>query len=237
MLGTAYDKYLGGRDFDDVLVDKFTLEFNEKHKFDLNKNAKSKFRLRSACEKVKKVLSANATTVLNIECLLDDKDVKSTITRSEFEVLVEPLVKRLTGPLEQALLNAKLTIQQVDAVELVGGSTRIPIVKETLANFFGGSINGENKLSTTLNLDEAVARGCALQCAIISPVFKVRDFTVVDWNAYPVILEWDGDIVPTPKEGEKDVSVEIFPVASQIPSAKVSKINLECNSSSNLSSR
>jgi heat shock protein 4 len=120
-----------------------------------------------------KTLSANANTVLNIECLLDDKDVRATVNREEFEELMAPLVNKLTAPLQLMLDNANVSIKDVDAVEMIGGSTRIPLIKSVLAKFFGGSLDGENKLSTTLNQDEAVARGCALQCAILSPVFKV----------------------------------------------------------------
>jgi molecular chaperone DnaK (HSP70) len=111
--------------------------------------------------------------VLNIECLLDDKDVRATVNREEFEEMMAPLVAKLTAPLQMMLDNANVSIADVDAVEMIGGSTRIPLIKSVLAKFFGGSLEGENKLSTTLNQDEAVARGCALQCAILSPVFKV----------------------------------------------------------------
>lgn len=79
--GTAYDRNLGGRDFDSVIAENYVTEFNAKYKLDINSNAKAKFRLLSACEKVKKVLSANANTVLNIECLLDDKDVHAQVSR------------------------------------------------------------------------------------------------------------------------------------------------------------
>lgn len=156
---------------------------------------------------------------------MDDKDVRADIKREEFEELLAPLLARLQAPLQQVLDVANLTIKDVDAVELIGGSTRIPIIKETLAKFFGGSIDGENKLSTTLNQDEAVARGCALQCAIISPVFKVRDFEVVDYNSYPVVLSWDPSIVPPLKSGGAgDSRVEIYPEANTIPNVKASRL-------------
>lgn len=79
-----------------------------------------------------------------------------------------------------------------------------------------------SKLSTTLNQDEAVSRGCALQCAMISPVFKVRDFAVQDWNTYPVELSWDASLAPAPKSGEAiETTMDAFPVGNQVPSAKV----------------
>ena len=101
---------------------------------------------------------------------------------------------------------------------MIGGSTRIPLVKDHLAKFFGGSLDGENKLSTTLNQDEAVSRGCALQCAILSPVFKVRDFSVVDWNAFPVQMCWDNI---QPVDGKDKTVMDVFPVDNVIPSSKV----------------
>ncbi|RKO86845.1 Hsp70 protein-domain-containing protein [Blyttiomyces helicus] len=216
--GTSYDRNLGGRDFDELLVDHFTKIFDAKYKMDIKSNAKAIFRLRAACEKVKKILSANAKTVLNVECLLDDKDVRAEVDRAEFEELIAPLVARLTGPLEKALAAAEVTADEVDFVEMIGGSTRIPAVKETLAKFFGGNLD-ENKLSTTLNQDEAVSRGCALQCAILSPVFKVRDFSTQEWNNYPIELAWDASVAPAPKSGEPAVtSIDAFPVGNDIPS-------------------
>ncbi|KAI8804205.1 heat shock protein 70 family [Cladochytrium replicatum] len=219
--GTAYDRNLGGRDFDEILVQHYVKEFSAKYKIDIASNPKAVFRLRQGIEKVKKVLSANPITMLNVESLMDDKDVSAEVHRSHFLELAQSLVGRLIPPLEQALAAAGVTPDEVDFVELVGGSTRVQAVKETLAKFFGGSLDGAHKLSTTLNQDEAVARGCALQCAIISPVFKVRDFSVTDWNSYPVELEWDSSVVPPTKSGEPaDCIMEAFPVGDKIPSTK-----------------
>ncbi|KAI8915320.1 heat shock protein 70 family [Powellomyces hirtus] len=215
--GTAYDRNLGGRDFDEVLVEHYAKEFTTKYKIDINSNGKAKFRLRQACEKVKKILSANAVTVLNVECIMDDKDVSAQVSRDDYEEWAAPLIARLAVPLKEALEVAGVTADEVDFVELVGGSTRIPAVKKTLSDMFT-----PEKLSTTLNQDEAVARGCALQCAMISPVFKVRDFAVQDWNGYPIELSWDAKYAPAPKDGEKPETVmEAFPVGNGIPSSKI----------------
>ncbi|KAI8826814.1 heat shock protein 70 family [Fimicolochytrium jonesii] len=215
--GTAYDRNLGGRDFDEVLVEHYTKEFSAKYKIDIQSNPKAIFRLRQGCEKVKKILSANAVTVLNVECLMDDKDVSAQVQRSDYEEWAAALVERLYVPLRSALDAAGVGPDEVDFVELVGGSTRVPSVKQTLADLFG-----PEKLSTTLNQDEAVARGCALQCAMISPVFKVRDFAVQDWNGYPISLSWDAALAPAPKAGEKAETVmEAFPVGNAIPSSKI----------------
>ncbi|KAJ3070834.1 adenyl-nucleotide exchange factor sse1 [Podochytrium sp. JEL0797] len=217
---TAYDRNLGGRDFDEKIVDHYVTEFDKKYKMDIRSNPKALFRLRQGCEKVKKILSANSVTMLNVECLMDDKDVSAEVHRSEFMEWVSPLVSRLEPPLKQALEAAGITAADVDFVELVGGSTRLAAVKDFLSDYFKGP-KGENKISTTLNLDEAVSRGAALQCAIISPVFKVRDFSVQDWNGYPINLSWDAALVPAKKSGEAgDAEMEAFPIGNAVPSSK-----------------
>ncbi|KAJ1558338.1 adenyl-nucleotide exchange factor sse1 [Nowakowskiella sp. JEL0078] len=223
--GTAFDRNLGGRDFDELLLEHFVKEFDAKYKMDIKSNKKATYRLRMAIEKVKKVLSANAVTVLGVECLLDDKDVSARIERSQFQEYSVPLVERLIPPLQQALSAAGLTVNDIDSVELIGGSTRIPAVKEALANFFGGSLEGENKLSTTLNQDEAVARGCALMCAIISPIFKVRDFSITEWNGYPVVLKWDPSVIAVKAGEDIESTTDIFPVGNVIPTTKALTLN------------
>lgn len=222
VLGTACDRNLGGRDFDQAIVEHYIKEFDKKYKLDIKSSAKAIFRLRVGAEKVKKILSANTVAPYNVESLLDDKDVSAMVNRSDFEELCAPLVARLIPPLTAALGKAGLNPEQVDFVELVGGTSRIPIIKETLAKFFGGSLGGANKLSTTLNQDEAVARGCAFQCAILSPVLKVRDFTVQDQNTHAIELVWDGAQLPDPKKGEKQITaMEAFTANNVIPSSKM----------------
>ncbi|KAJ3416383.1 adenyl-nucleotide exchange factor sse1 [Chytridiales sp. JEL 0842] len=217
---TAFDRNLGGRDFDEVLSQHYTDVFSEKYKIDIRSNPKAVHRLRQACEKVKKILSANSVTMLNVECLMDDKDVSAEVKKADYMEWTKHLTDRLVGPLEQALQASGLTKDDIDFVELCGGSTRVPTIKEFLGNYFNTS-SGQSKVSTTLNLDEAVARGCALQCAIISPVFKVRDFTVQDWNGYPINLSWDAALVPPTKTGEiPDTDMEVFGLGNSIPSVK-----------------
>lgn len=222
VMGTACDANLGGRDYDQVLTKHYSEEFKSKYKIDIASNAKATFRLRQGAEKVKKILSANPLAMLNVECLMDDKDVSAQVKREEFLEWARPLSERLLPPIQEALNSAGISADMVDFVELVGGSTRLPVVKETLAIFFGGTIDGPNKLSTTLNQDEAVARGCALQCAILSPVFKVRDFAVHEWNASPIELEWDPSTMPPAKEGSTLTSkMAAFPIGNAVPSTKI----------------
>lgn len=220
--GTACDENLGGRDYDQVLVKQYCDEFKSKYKIDIGSNAKATFRLRQGAEKVKKILSANPAAALNVECIMDDKDVSAQVNRDDFLAWARPLSERLIKPINDALAAAGMSPDDIDFVELIGGSTRLPVVKETLAAYFGGSLDGPNKLSTTLNQDEAVARGCALQCAIISPVFKVRDFEVQDFNGMAMELCWDANDMPASKNGDPLVTqMEAFPVGNPIPSSKI----------------
>ena len=208
---TASDRHFGGRNIDKALLDHFSKEFKEKYKIDVKSNAKAVVRVLTAAEKLKKILSANASAPLNIESLMDDIDVQSVMKREELEELIKPLLDRATGPLEQALADAKLKVEDIDAIELIGGSTRVPSLKERVHQFFGKT------LSYTLNQDEAVARGCAFSCAILSPVFRVRDFSVHDIVNYPIEFSWE----QSPDIPDEDTSLVVFNKGNVMPSTKI----------------
>lgn len=208
---TAYDRHFGGRDFDKALVDHFAQEFKEKFKVDIKTNGKAIVRVQAAAEKLKKILSANQQAPLNIESLMNDVDVHSMLTRQDLEALVEPLLKRVHIPLEQALAEAKLTKEDIDIIELVGGCTRVPALKERIQAFFG------KPLSFTLNQDEAIARGCAFSCAILSPVFRVRDFAIHDIVNYPIEFTWE----KSPDIPDEDTSLTVFQRGGVMPSTKI----------------
>ncbi|KAI1748196.1 heat shock protein Hsp88 [Xylaria castorea] len=208
---TAFDRHFGGRDFNMALVNHFAKEFKGKYRIDITTNPKAAARVEAGAEKMKKILSANQQAPLNIESLMNDIDVNAMVTRQEFEALVEPLLTRVAGPLEQALADAKLTKDDIDFIELVGGSTRMPAIKERIQAFFGKG------LSFTLNQDEAIARGCAFACAILSPVFKVRDFSVSDIVHYPIEFSWEKDVdIP-----DEDTSLTVFNRGNVLPSTKI----------------
>ncbi|MGH0156757.1 UNVERIFIED_CONTAM: hypothetical protein FKN15_054410 [Acipenser sinensis] len=184
VLASAFDPYLGGRNFDEVLVDYFCEEF-KKYKLNVKENVRAMIRLTQECEKLKKLMSANSSDLpLNIECFMNDTDVSGKMNRTHFEEMCSNYLARIEAPLRAVMEQAKLTREDVYAVEIVGGATRIPAVKERISKFFGKDV------STTLNADEAVARGCALQCAILSPAFKVREFSITDAVPYPITLKW-----------------------------------------------
>lgn len=208
---TTYDRHFGGRNFDKALVDHFAKEFKEKYKIDIYTNPKAVVRVTAAAEKMKKILSANAQAPISIESLMNDVDVSGMLKRDELEELLKPLLDRATIPLEQALNEAKLKIEDIDAIEMVGGCTRVPSLKERISTFFGKS------LSFTLNQDEAVARGCAFSCAILSPVFRVRDFSIHDIVNYPIEFNWE----QSPDIPDEDTSLTVFNKGNVMPSTKI----------------
>jgi heat shock protein 4 len=208
---TAWDRHFGGRYIDKALVDHFAKEFKEKFKIDINENAKARFRVVAGVEKLKKILSANSAAPLNIESVMNDVDVRSLLKREEMEDLIRPLLDRATVPIEQALAEAKLKPEDIDAIEMVGGCTRVPALKTAIQEFFG------KPLSFTLNQDEAVARGCAFSCAILSPVFRVRDFSVHDMVNYPIEFTWEkSEDIP-----DEDTSLTVFNKGNVMPSTKI----------------
>uniref|UniRef100_A0A3B4AY19 Uncharacterized protein n=1 Tax=Periophthalmus magnuspinnatus TaxID=409849 RepID=A0A3B4AY19_9GOBI len=210
VLATACDPELGGKDFDEVLVQHFCEEFGKKYKLDVKSKPRALVRLYQECEKLKKLMSANSSDLpLNIECFMNDIDVTGKMNRGHFEEMCADILARVEPPLHSLLEQAKLKRDDIYAVEIVGGASRIPAVKERISKFFG------KELSTTLNADEAVARGCALQCAILSPAFKVREFSITDVVPYPISLKWHS----AAEEGVSDC--EVFPKNHAAPFSKV----------------
>ncbi|CAN6326868.1 unnamed protein product [Urochloa humidicola] len=209
MLAHAYDRSLGGRDFDEALFKHFAAKFKEEYKIDVYQNARACLRLRVACEKLKKVLSANPEAPLNIECLMDEKDVRGFIKREEFEQISAPVLERVKGPLEKALSEAGLTIDDVHFVEVVGSGSRVPAIIKIITEFFG------KEPRRTMNASECVARGCALQCAILSPTFKVREFQVNDGFPFSIALSWKSD-----SQNSAPQQTLVFPKGNAIPCVK-----------------
>ncbi|KAJ4258689.1 adenyl-nucleotide exchange factor sse1 [Fusarium torreyae] len=208
---TTWDKDFGGRDFDRALVEHLAKEFKGKYKVDIMTHGRALARTIAAAEKTKKILSANQQAPVNIESLMNDIDASAMITRQEFEAMIEPLLNRTHQPLEEALAQAKLTKDDIDAIEVVGGGSRVPALKERIQAFFG------KPLSFTLNADEALARGSAFSCAILSPVFRVRDFSVQDIISYPIEFAWE----KAPDIPDEDTSLTVFNKGNVMPSTKI----------------
>ncbi|XP_029641449.1 heat shock 70 kDa protein 4-like [Octopus sinensis] len=210
VLAVAFDSHLGGRDFDQVLVEYFIEDFKQRYKLDVRSKVKPLIRLKSECEKMKKLMSATTQPVqLNIECFMEDKDVTGKLVREVFEDMCQPLFKRAEETMRSILPLSKLHLDDIHSVEVVGGVTRIPAIKSLIKKIFGV------EPSTTLNADEVIARGCALQCAILSPTFRVRDFSIVDCQPYAVSMKWLGGGT------SEDNVLEVFPKFHVFPFTKM----------------
>merc|ERR1711874_539466 len=198
----------GGRDFDEAIAKYFVKDFLERYELNVPENKKATLKLMTEAEKLKKLMSANTNKIpLNIECFMDDKDVKGSMDRATFEELVAPFMDNIEKALKDCLETSKLKVEDIYSVEIIGGSSRIPKIKSMIEKVYSKSP------STTLNADEAVSRGCALQCAILSPTFKVREFSVVDIQPYPIKLNWTA---------ESDTGdVVVFPKFHQVPFSKI----------------
>ena len=160
---TAGDTHLGGEDFDSRLVNHFMEEFKRKHKLDISQNHRAVRRLRTACERAKRTLSTTASATIEVDALFDGIDFNSTLTRARFEELCSDLFRGCIDPVEKVLRDAKMDKSSIHDVVLVGGSTRIPKVQKLLSDFFNGK-----DLCKSINPDEAVAYGAAVQAAILT---------------------------------------------------------------------
>lgn len=202
------DPSIGGRNIDSILADHFADDFRKRFGIDIKSNARAYLRLLTEVEKLKKQMSTISTRLpINIECIMDEKDVSGNIQRSDMEKLCADLINRIETIFVKCLQDSKLTTENIHSVEIVGGSTRVPFVKALIEKVF------KKVPSTTLNQDEAVSRGCALQCAILSPSVKVREYEIQDIQLYPISLSYE--------ENSSCYQVELFPANHPIPFTKV----------------
>tara|TARA_B100001175_G_scaffold317919_1_gene337602 strand:- start:48529 stop:50427 length:1899 start_codon:yes stop_codon:yes gene_type:complete len=163
VLSTAGDTHLGGEDFDNKIVDYFCQEIKRKLKKDVKTNPRSLRRLRTACERAKRTLSSSTQACVEIDSLIDGIDFNSTITRARFEDICATDFRKCMIPVEQVLKDAKKSKSEIDEIVLVGGSTRIPKIQGLLSEFFNGK-----ELNHSINPDEAVAYGAAVQAAVLT---------------------------------------------------------------------
>ena len=163
VIATAGNTYLGGLDFDNVLVRHFVKEFKRKHGLDLTKSKRAIMRLRKKCELAKRTLSAATRAHIEVDSLFEGIDFASSITRARFEDLCMNYFRQCLEPVSKVLQDAKMSKSDVHDVVLVGGSTRIPKIQDMIKSYFNGK-----ELCKSINPDEAVAYGAAIQAAILS---------------------------------------------------------------------
>ena len=190
VMATAGDTHLGGEDFDNRMMKHFIQEFKRKFKKDISSNNRAIRRLRTACERAKRVLSTSTEAAIELESLYEGIDFYSKITRARFEELCSDLFRSCLDPVEKALRDAKVAKSDIDDVVLVGGSTRIPRIQKLLSDFFNGK-----SLNKSINPDEAVAYGAAVQAAVLTGNADVQDVLLVDVAPLSLGIETAGNVM------------------------------------------
>jgi heat shock protein 4 len=216
ILAEAHARNAGCRNIDFELLKTFAAMFQKKHGGDIMKNEKAKLRMLDAIERMRKTISANSEAPITLECLMDDEDFAAVYKREEFEALMAPMTLTIRQTFEQVRDLLKQKNITFSEVEIIGGGTRIPVVQKQIMEVFNVA-----QVMRTLNASECVATGCALMAAMKSPLFKVAEYKVEEYNLYPVKCSWNfKSQMEIEAESDKSTSSIIFPVGCNIPSIK-----------------
>jgi heat shock 70kDa protein 4 len=201
ILASESDSSIGGREFDRAIAKHFADEFKIATRQDAWTDRKARIKLLVAAEKAKTTITPFGvnSAKASVECLLNDRDFSSVLTIEKMDELVADQMERMQAAIRRAMAAAGVaSYADLMAVELVGGAIRPRVVKRRAAEVLGLPLNEEtgHGLSTSMNLDECIARGCALACAMLSPIFRVKPFDMVDTVPFPIRVSWD----PAPTE-------------------------------------
>ncbi|XP_062392613.1 hypoxia up-regulated protein 1 isoform X2 [Sardina pilchardus] len=221
--GVGFDRTLGGFEMELRLREHLAKLFNEqkKSKKDVRENMRAMAKLLKEAQRLKTVLSANAEFMAQVEGLMDDIDFKAKVTRTEFEELCQDLFDRVPGPVQDALTSAEMSLDEIEQVILVGGSTRVPKVQEVLLK----AVRKE-ELAKNINADEAAAMGAVYQAAALSKAFKVKPFIVRDAAVFPIQVEFSRETEE--EDGTKSVKHNkriLFQRMAPYPQRKVITFN------------
>lgn len=189
---TGGDTHLGGQDFDNLMADIFVTQFRKKYNIDLKKYPKSLKRLLLACDQAKRTLTYSTSTTVSLDALCQGIDFDSTISRARFEEACNPLFRKCIRHIEQVLIDAETGIADIDEIVLVGGSTRIPKLQSMISEYFGGK-----ELNKSINPDEAIAHGAAIQAAVLSGVTheSIEDVLLIDVAPLSIGVEIHGGLM------------------------------------------